>query len=166
MKLYKRVSITHGVSVYLTDRGLIDHNFELLWKHVIPKKCFDYTISLPTEWRRTYIGEGCAVLLNDLLNPTDTWCIPAVYNQEETNYRLLESLKALDNFKFIFKDNYFYKIPKNIYTLYHDTSIYNHIDKYIFMKHLILQDLLNVMMVFILELTILDDDSYPIVTIP
>ena len=58
MKLHKRVNINQGVNVYITNEGVIDHNFELLWAGGVPKRCImgNYTIHLPTfnTWRQIF----------------------------------------------------------------------------------------------------------------
>lgn len=95
MKLNKRVNINQGVSVYITNEGVIDHNFEFLWKGIVPKRCMgNYTINLPTHntWQNSIMG-GNIELRNPLHN--DSWHVLPLYDEYDTNRRLLQSKKCI-----------------------------------------------------------------------
>ena len=161
MRLDEEVKFTQKDGIWITRQGIVDHNFEYLFYFIVPRRCFNpnYTLILPSalSWQLQF-KKGAAVISSQ----GDGWYVPPVYNEQKTNKILAESTFSLSNFTYHYND-YLYKIPNNIYIMYHHTTLKPDLCKYFYLKQLILKDIVDLIFYYVAEAIRLDINHYPIV---
>ena len=157
MRLNLKVNKTNHKGFFITQQGIIDYHFNLVGPKIIPKRFFS-PCNLTFNHRNEFI------ISQRFYN--DQWFIESMCNHEY--FESISSINILE--KFIFKSLFkrgdcFYKIPRNINVLYHDTKLTppNIFIKYFLTKQIILPELSNIIFNDLLESIRLDIDRYPLI---